>query len=482
MTERNSTLDSATRRQFMGGAAALGAASAARSPSAARGRPNVLFIVSDQWSPLAAGLDGANRTLRTPAADSIAAGGMRFDNAYCSFPLCSPSRASLLMGRMPHECGVMFNFQGSDRGGAIPESTPRLGDLFSEAGYDTGYFGKEHLDGAGYRGFRERGSLEYPGAGAVADGSALDPVFVRDALGFIRARRDKPFLAVVSLINPHDICYVPSGPVSPEKKTMVGITTAFSPSYWRAGENGPKGKYLRGLDLPPLRPNFNAVSPLSRRRPWTEEEYRTYLATYYLLIENTDWHIGCLLGALREAGIEKNTLVLFTADHGEQMGSHQLIGKMVFYEEAARVPLAISWPGVIRPGQVSRGLVSGIDVLPTLCNYVGARIPSGVTGRSLRPLVEQASAPWRGSLVSETETARMLRYGRHKYIRYKPARHLEMLFDLENDPGETRNLAEDPGHNSELEDHRKMLDAWMAHSGGSFEQVETEIEKWLGAR
>lgn len=459
MTVHNSGLSSTTRRRFMGGAAALSAASNA---PAARERPNVLFIISDQWSPLAAGLDSANKTLRTPAADSLAASGIRFDNAYCTFPLCSPSRASLLTGRMPHECGVMFNFQGSDRGGAIPEDMPRLGDLFANAGYDTGYFGKEHLDGAGYRGFRDRGSIEYPGAGAVADGSALDPVFVRDAIGFIRERRSKPFMSVVSLINPHDICYIPSGPIPPEKKTMVGITTAFSPSYWQAGDNGPKGKYLRGLDLPPLRPNFNAVSPLSRRRPWTEEEYRTYLATYYLLIENTDWHIASLLGALREAGVEKNTLVLFTADHGEQMGSHQLLGKMVFYEEAARVPLAISWPGVIRPAQVNRrGLASGIDVLPTLCDYAGIRIPPSVTGRSLRSLVEQGNASWRDSLVSETAVARMLRSGTHKYIRYKPERHLEMLFDLENDPGEARNLAEDPAYKPLLDRHREMLDAWM---------------------
>jgi hypothetical protein len=139
-----------TRRQFVGGAAALGAASARPLHVAARERPHVLFIVSDQCSPLAAGLAGANKMLRTPAADSIAASGIRFDNAYCTFPLCSPSRASLLMGRMPHECGVMFNFQGSDRSGAIPENTPRYGDLFTEAGYDTGYFGEEHRDGAGY--------------------------------------------------------------------------------------------------------------------------------------------------------------------------------------------------------------------------------------------------------------------------------------------------------------------------------------------
>jgi arylsulfatase A-like enzyme len=447
-----------TRRQFVGSLGALSAASAQSQERAAARRPNVLFIISDQWSPLASDLAGTNRMLHTPAADSLAASGVRFGNAYCTFPLCSPSRVSLFSGRMPHETGVLKNVGSTVN---LPPNSSALGELFAEAGYATGYFGKEHTGGVAYRGIQEFGNILFKGPGHMASGAVLDTVFTRDAIEFIRKPRHNPFFAVVSLINPHDIGTQPPRALLPGK-SIVEICSAF---------DYQPGKYMHGYEFPPLVPNFNALSvsacpPTAEQAGWSEREWRRFLATYYLLMENTDWMIARLLATLRESGLEDNTLILFTADHGEQMGAHRRVGKEVFFQECTRVPLAISWKGFIKPGQVDNGsLVSGIDVLPTLCDYAGIRIPEGLPGRSIRPLLEKKNAPWREYLVAEINENRMLRSGRHKYMLYGREQPVEFLFDLENDPGETRDLAEDAGARPVLERSRDMLASWMKATG-----------------
>lgn len=468
-----------TRREFVVGMGALGATAltAERRPTQRpTQRPNILFIIGEQWSAAAANLAGSKGVLRTPAFDSLVASGVSFNNSYCSYPLCSPSRASLFTGRMPHETGVIFNID--DERDAVPHDMPALGSLFADAGYATGYFGKEHSGGVAYRGFQARGSIQFTGAGDLASGSVLDSVFARDAINFIQTRRSAPFLAVVSPINPHDINYtLPNAPIP--GKSIVDISGAF----------GSHEKYLRGQDFPPLPANFNPeAEPLmchpflrkfhSIQLGWTERQWRLYLATYCLLIENTDWLVGRLLRALRDSGQEDNTLVVFTSDHGDQMTAHHLVGKGVFYEEAVRVPFVLSWRRSIKPGQAnSRALVSGVDVLPTLCDYAGVRIPPGLAGRSVRPLVEHPGAQWREYLVSEIFDGRMLRMESHKYVLHqRDEGTAEFLFDLRNDPGETRNLVGDPASNSTLKQSRALLNDWMKETGGTFERTRPSEE------
>lgn len=419
-------------------------------------RPNVVLILADQWSALAAP--------RTPAIAELASVGASFRESYCTYPLCSPSRASIFTGRMPHQTGVMANARPDSK--PIPASVTTLGEVFSGAGYDTGYFGKEHIGAAGFRGFKNLGSIQYPRGGYIADGSVLDPVFVRDAVAFIRAGRDRPFLCVASLINPHDICYQAAHATIPVA-SIVDVCTGL----WG-------GKYLNDGPLPPPRPNWQAMAPESIARvpriqqSWGEKEWRIYLGTYFLLIENTDWLIGHLLEALRVAGIERQTIVLFTSDHGDQMGAHQLVGKGVFFEESMRVPFLLSWPGVIKPQRaIGTELVSGVDVLPTLCDYAGIAPPTGIPGRSVRPLLDGNHRSWRQYAAAETADGRMLRMSRYKYMSYRRPGNPEFLFDLERDPGETVNLAADPGARPTLEQARQLLARWMEESGGGFERT-----------
>ena len=241
---------------------------------------------------------------------------------------------------------------------------------------------------------------------------------------------------------------------------------------------------LRGQELPPPPANVDAPPPSSMPRgtriqeSWTEKDWRLYLATYYLLIENTDWLIGQLLDGVGVSGLENDTLILFTADHGDQMGAHQLVGKGMFYEESMRVPFVISWKGMIEAGQADHDhLISGVDVLPTLCDYAGVRAPDGLPGRSIRPLLENATGPWRDYVVAETPEGRMIRSGSYKYLAYRRDGNPEFLFDLEADSGETESLAASPTARPALEKNRELLAAWMNKTGGSFERTLRLSEK-----
>lgn len=177
-----------------------------------------------------------------------------------------------------------------------------------------------------------------------------------------------------------------------------------------------------------------------------------------------DREIGRVLQALREAGLEDKTVIVFTSDHGEMDGSHQARRKGKFFEEAAGVPFIVSYKGVTKPGGVdSQHLVSsGQDVLPTLCDFVGIKPPAALLGRSVRALAEGRATPeWRPYVVSETRGGRMLCSGRYKYCVYEKGTSREQLVDLEKDPGEMKNLAADSAHADILAHHRQYLREWV---------------------
>jgi arylsulfatase A-like enzyme len=177
-----------------------------------------------------------------------------------------------------------------------------------------------------------------------------------------------------------------------------------------------------------------------------------------------DAQIGRVLEALRDSGLEEETVVVFTSDHGDLDASHRLEHKSVPYEEAARVPFIVSQKGVTEAAAVDdEHLVSvGLDLMPTLCDYAGVDPPEGLPGASVRPLAEGRTVPaWREFVVTETRAGRMVRTARYKYILYESGARREQLIDLENDPGEMLNLAGDPAHRDVLARHRALLRAWI---------------------
>ncbi len=449
----------------MGGALAL---ATSRSYAAARRRPNLLIIITDQQFAEAMSCRIGGKYLKTPNMDSLAASGTSFTRAYCPNPLCVPSRTSMFTGRYPVETGVETN----DTTPIDAQRFPCMGTIFKRAGYATGFFGKWHMP------FREA-AHDVHGFEIVNAKKIDDAAKAAATAEFIQAKRDAPFLAVASFLNPHNIC------------------------EWARGQELPDGSVGAppALDqCPPLRPNHapsrneGDIDALMRRSyqatpmfpvgNFDEKKWREYLWGYYRMIERVDARIGRVLEALRAARVEENTVVVFLADHGDCQGSHRWNQKTVLFEEAARVPCIVSYKGVTKPGAVSTRLVhTGIDLIPTLCDYTGAApggpLPglslkdtaNGKPGKDPRDFVVVSNKMVQGAEVDgrlPTPDGRMLCSQRYKYWIYSEGSRRESLFDLEKDPGETVNLAADPEYKGILQHHRTMLKGWCGKYGDSF--------------
>lgn len=442
----------ARRRFFTVVMACLGTLALSGWPAAAEAgkRPNVLLITTDQQRVDATSAVG-NKWLKTPHMDSIAASGVYFTQSYCSYPLCSPSRSSLHTGRMPHEIGV-------DRNSVpINPAIPLSGEVFRAAGYDTGYAGKWHMPDPypqdGIAGFEVLNKTTRQGKLA----RDVDEATMKAAIGFLKRERDKPFLLVVSFINPHDICL------------LAGEDSPLLADVWKA--YGPQG----GVEVPPLPANHgptagqpDSIGRRPRREDWDQDHWRRYRYAYYRMVEDVDRQVGQVLETLREMKQEEDTVVVFTSDHGEGLGSHRWTGKMMYYEEEASVPLIVSWKGILPAGRIDREhLVSTLDVLPTICDYAGVAGPAVMRGASLRTVIEKPETAGHEFVVSEmagggTGLGRsfMVRTKQFKYMVFPGAERGEMLFDLQADPGEMKNLSGEASRASELKRHRELLAQW----------------------
>jgi choline-sulfatase len=246
--------------------------------------------------------------------------------------------------------------------------------------------------------------------------------------------------------------------------------------------------------LPPAPPNLRDLERLpsaldeDRRKheDRTEFEWRQYLWVYYRLVESSDQLIGRILDALDRNGLASNTVVVFTSDHGEMSGAHGMVSKQKLYEESVAVPLIIAAPGT-RPGVDRQHLVGGIDLMPTFLDYAGIAAPGSLEGCSLRPLVEGKGVAWRDFIAAETfgPESRMIRTDRYKYIAFADGERREQLFDEETDPGEIRNLVDDPRMVDVLARHRRLLEQWMAASGdlvGKGTHALEMVKRWERSR
>jgi arylsulfatase A-like enzyme len=434
----------------------------ALSAWAAPEQPNVLVISTDQQHAGMLSCAG-NTWLKTPAMDSIASNGVRFVRTYCVNPVCVPSRTGMFTGYTPARLGIEVN--GDMAKIRIPAEIQQqgMGALFSSAGYETAYAGKVHVvGGVGKLGFTQ---LK---AGSGDEGTAAACV------GFLGQKRDKPFLLVASFVNPHDICYFEVGSSKTSKASDDGEGEGSKQAkanvdVARKRPAGVSDEEFFSKHCPPIPANAEPQkdAPDALGQPsgrWSVEEWRQHRWTYCRLTEQVDREIGRVLQALRDAGLEEKTLVVFTSDHGDMDGSHRLGYKNEFFEEAARVPFIVSLKGVTQPGLVdNQHLVSsGLDLIPTLCDFAGIKAPPALLGRSVRPLAEGRATPeWRPYVVSETRGGRMVCSGRYKYCVYAKGERREQLVDLEKDPGEMKNLAADPAYADILVRHRQYLREWV---------------------
>ena len=452
------------RREFLKatGATAAGLTvtrAVAANPKNGR-RPNLLFIMTDQQHAGMMSCSG-NENLNTPAMDSIAREGVRFKHGCVCNPVCMPSRIGMATGVMPGRLGVFSNGMKANVPNEVDENS--LGKLIKRAGYDTFYGGKTHLcpelvpHKAGYDVFDRDSRAGLPDA----------------CSDFIRRDRDRPFFAVASFINPHDICFAHRA----REKTSKNMASVNE--LYRQAVSLPEDQ------LPPLPENFaipqrepgaieagmspRAVTPaITMRKDYDERDWRIYRWIYCRLTEQVDRHIGKILDTLKETGQDEDTLVLFTSDHGNMDASHRLASKGLFYEESVSVPFLMRYKRAIPAGQVNADhLVStGLDILPTLCDYAGVTPPSTLLGTSLRPIAEGRQVDSRRPyVVSENNLGRMVRTARFKYCVYQSGPLRESLVDLDKDPGEMLNLVSMPEHKDTLRKHRRYLREWIQESG-----------------
>ena len=418
-------------------------------------RCNVLYIMTDQQSATAMSCAG-NDDLHTPALDQLAEDGTRFEAAYCTYPLCVPARVSMFTGRMPHEVGIEGN------GGLVdPSVMPQsLGHLLRGAGYRNAYAGKTHLpvpdDGetGAYWGWETIGPW---------DDHAVAPA----CIDFLAQQHDEPFFLVASYDNPHNICQwarqqqLPYGPVEDvPTESCPGLPANYSvPPY--------ESEVIRPL----VRSNYS-VHPMVDSRP---DLWRHYRHAYYRLVERVDAGIGRILNALFDSPYADNTLIVFSSDHGDGQGAHQLNQKSFLYDEQTRVPLIVRPPGGGKP-QVATGPVSAtLDLLPTVCDYAGVSVPDQARGLSLRPAADRGEDDKDRAVVTETvvyeqEPGRMVRTDRYKYSVYSKGPYREQLFDLYRDPGEMVNLAIEARYQHVLASHREILSRWC-------EQTDDHVPK-----
>jgi choline-sulfatase len=443
--------------------------------------PNLLVIVADDLSACYLGAAG-DSWKATPHLDALAAQGVFFDRAYCNSPLCTPSRQSFITGLLPHAVGV------TRLETKLPENTLTLGGWLGARGYRTAAFGKMHFNGPAHHGFETRVDvaqwLENLHRDPPAGGDQrkewrpfVDPpqvwlntrcedhglpvaamestYFVDRAISYMNEQSDRPFAVVVGFYEPH--------------------APFVFPREW-------KGRYdPRQFQVPPLSPQDRMDQP-SVFGELSEDDFRGVQAAYYTSLSYMDFQIGRLLAALDRSGLGQDTLVVFLGDNGYLLGQHGRLEKNCFYEPSVRVPLIFRWPGHLPKSQRKPELVELVDLLPTVCHLLGVPVPPGRQGIDLTPLLESRPGSWGHDAVfseyPEAEEA-MLRSFRYKLIvgsgRRRRKDHLDTgqppsgpymrLFDLEQDPGESTNLASEPRLESVRSDllqklHDRLVTTW----------------------
>jgi choline-sulfatase len=444
-----------SRRAVLAGAPMLLAAKAKR--------PNFLFLVADDHAGYVLGADG-NRLARTPHLDRLAREGTRFAQHYCNSPVCTPSRQSFFTGLLPHATGV------TRLPTPLSEDRATLARRFREAGYATAVFGKMHFNRPGraglhgfdiactedvlaknweatvkpsalparvatkppWRPFQDPAriwlnaeKLPYPRQDAQMKSCYL----VSEAERFLEEHRDRPFALWASFSEPHSPYDFP-----------VEYSRRYSPRQFTP--------YRMGLE--------DAAQIPRVFRDLTSADRSGIMAAYYTSVEFLDRNVGRLLEKLRALNLDRDTLVVYMADHGYCLGQHGRFEKHCGYDPALRVPLLMRWPGRIRRGVV-RDLTEHVDVPATIADLLGIEAPEGRHGRSLRPYLEDGATAPRDHIFSEyleNEEA-YIRTQQWKFIYCSgrrargdgyitdnptPGRYVR-LYDLKNDPGEFTNVA-----------------------------------------
>lgn len=444
-------------------------------------RPNVLFIMGDDHAPYVIGAYG-NKLARTPNLDRLAASGVRFNRAYANSPVCTPSRQSIITGKLPHAAGVTLLAT------PLAEEQLTIAEHLKTFGYRTGAIGKMHFNSQLKHGFdyrvdradhrrwlkeRQDGGKARPVAADVRvkpqwrpfrdparvwlnadalpvgqyDEDAEGTFFASKAIEFLEQKSNQPFCLWLSFYEPHSPFDFP-----------VEYAGMFDPKKSPVGKLGPED----GGQIPKV---FSDL---------TEEEKQGIVAAYYTSVSYLDKNIGLALAALKRLKLDENTLVVYVGDHGYNLGHHGRFEKHSFWETAVRAPLIVSYPQRFKGGRAVNGLVEFIDLAPTILDVCRVRHPDGLQGRSLTPLLEGKTSKGRDYVFSEYlfgwEEA-MIRTEEWKFIYTKGAidradgyetaypkpGKSKRLYHVVKDPDEMTNLANRPEYRKVVERLQQKL-------------------------
>jgi arylsulfatase A-like enzyme len=479
--------------------------------------PNILFIMCDQLNANALSCYGG--PVPTPNIDRIAQEGVRFTDATCTTPFCSPTRASIVTGMYPHAHGIVLNCSPNRQQGVGPTDLTTE-KLLHEAGYATHHYGKWHLEGSALPYYPDmfRSALEYKEKmnSVFSEVRKRDnatwmdwyawalPVDVAPALrrqveaigdrwkdqrfaefitkmGRLRLPLEQCFDVQVADLTCHCI-----ESLEGDSRPFM-ITSSF---IWPHDPNVVPSPYYEAFDPKDIELPANMhVREALYERNWSREIIRAlgepglreFLRIYYGMVKLIDDQVGRILTALERTGKIDDTVIIFTSDHGDMMGGHGMVWKSTraFYEEVVRVPFLIRYPKKFR-SRVSHSPTDSTDLMPTLLELAGRTVPSGVQGRSLVPHLtgseettdarkytfSERVAPnpqgWR-KVQPGTKGDFMIRGEGWKYMRYRE--RTEYLYNLREDPGETTNLAGDLKCRARQRELEAEMDKWLARTG-----------------
>jgi len=487
-----------TRKQFL--SSAFGAVGSALSSfgqtSSAGRRKNVLMIVSDQHKHRCLSIDG-DPVAKTPHLDALARSGVRFQSAYCTNPVCTPSRASLLTGLYTH------NHRTWDNATPWPFGNKTVAHHFSQAGYMSALIGKMHFVDAQTHGFdyrldfndwyqflgpktklyadelgrpnsgsglpqiddlwrdfgdpwsgaREKdarlGSVAVGGPSKMAERDQFDSFVARESIRFLKNHgKEQPFFLISSFLKPHD----PFMPAERFAKMFRAEDMKLPDTFGKVDLSTVPREIRRSITDSPNNPELK-----------DPEQAKQRIAMYYANLAQMDDCAGQVLNTLKELGLEDDTVVVYTSDHGEMLGEHGLWHKFVFYEPSVCVPLIFRAPGMVVRNAASMTPVSLTQAAPTLLDLCGLPVPSGLDGGSLRADLTEPGRTRATTVFSEYNLRKpvakyMIRQGDFKFNYY--VNDIPELYNLRTDPKEMRNLAALPQYAGKVAELKDALFHW----------------------
>lgn len=484
---------------------------AAVAQNAKKGQPapqrNIIFILSDDHRFDYMGFTQKVPWLETPVMDSIAHNGVHLKNAFVSTALSSPSRASILTGMYAHQHQVVDN--------ETPVTRPLtyFPEYLQQNGYQTAFFGKWHMGNSGdekQKGFDHWESFKGQGdyynftlningdRKSYGDSLYIANVLTDHTIEWIEGNKDKPFFVYLSHKSVHDNFSAARKDIGKYKNEEIN----YPPSYPYKGStpllpSQKEGKPLSeidwyGTDMVPdwvksQRESWHGVDYSYHGRRSFEEECRKYCET----LTSLDSSIGELMKYLKEAGLDKSTLIVYMGDNGFCWGEHGLIDKRNAYEQSMRVPMLAYCPDLIQPGTVVDEMVMNVDIAPTFLEVAGiSQKPEQIEGSSFLPLLKKEKiADWREKIFYEyyweydfphTPTTFAIRTDRYKYIRYHGIWDTNEFYDLENDPDEMHNLINSVEHRPMIKQMAADIFGWLEKTGGMQIPLKPTIKKREG--